>query len=57
MAPFHIGQHRFADVNAPVIDKVHPGNLVPVCCQDPGEGKSKQVVADMAKVKGFIGIG
>ena len=51
------GEHRLADVDAAVVDKVHLLDVGPVGGQQLADGPPQQVVADMAEMEGLVGVG
>ena len=50
-------EHRLADMDAAIVHDIGFHHAVAASLEDAGEGVAKQVVADMAKVEGFVGIG
>ncbi len=57
LAPFLPCEHGFADVYAAVVDDVCLHHAVAAGLENLGEGIAQQVVAHVAQVEGFVGVG
>ncbi len=57
VAPFLPGKHRFADMDASVIDDIGLHNLITAGLQNLCQRIAQQIVAHMPKVERLIGIG
>ena len=51
------GQHRFADMDATVVDEVHLLDVGTVGGEQLADRPAKEVVADMAEMEGLVGVG
>ena len=56
-APFQPCQHGFAYVYAAVVDNVGLDHTVTACFQYFGQRITEQVVAHVAQMQGFVGVG
>ncbi len=56
-APFLPGEHRFADVDAAVVDNVGLDHAVAACGDDARQRVAEQDIAEVAQVEGLVGVG
>jgi len=56
MPPALVGEHRLADVNAPVVDEVHASDLVPRVRQAARDRLPEHVVSHVSKVLRLVGV-
>ncbi len=57
VAPFLPGKHRFADMDAPVVDNIRLYHLFTIGFQHFAQRMPQQVVAYMSQMEWFVGIG
>ena len=57
ITPLEPCEHRLADMDASVVDDVGLDHLVAIRLDDTCQSRSKEVVAHVSEVEGFVGVG